>query len=97
MLRVTMNECSLANQIFLDAFSNLYKRVCPSVGPSVTLELKPCKSAILTKTTISTSENASYGRVSGLVVNKNGLYFNANGWVLFGWKLLKNFCIAHQS
>ena len=35
---------------FLDAFSHLYKRVCPSVGwsvrPSVTLELKLCKSAV---------------------------------------------------
>ena len=35
---------------FLDAFSHLYKRVCPSVrpsvGPSVTHELKPCKSAV---------------------------------------------------
>ena len=45
-------------QRFLDAFSHLYKRVCPSVGlsvhpsvgqsvrPSITHELKPCKRAV---------------------------------------------------
>jgi len=32
--------------LFLDAFSHLYKRVCPSVRPSVSHELKPCKSAV---------------------------------------------------
>ena len=41
--------------------------VRPSVRPSVTHELKPREKAFLTKITISTSENASHGRVSGLV------------------------------
>ena len=47
------------NVSFLDAFSHLNTRVCPSVR-SVTHELKSCKSAVLTKIIGSTSENASY-------------------------------------
>ena len=49
---------------FLYVFSHLYKRVGlsigRSVGPSVTHKLKSSKSSVLTKTTISTSENTSY-------------------------------------
>ena len=35
-----------SSSMFLDAFSHLYKRVCPSVGRSVTHELKPRESAV---------------------------------------------------
>ena len=32
---ITKNHFTLKKNSFLDAFSHLYKRVCPSVGPSV--------------------------------------------------------------
>ena len=68
---------------FLDAFSHLYKRVCPSVrqsvgpsvgpsvhpsiGPSVTHELKPCKSAIFDHNYYQYERGRILCRVYGLV------------------------------
>ena len=49
--------------VFLDAFSHLYKRVCPSVRRSVHpshTSWNHAKVPFSTKTTISISENASY-------------------------------------
>ena len=64
---------------FLDAFSHLYERVCPSVHRSVRLSVglsvRPshtswnrAKVPFLTKTTISTSENASYAVYPALFI-----------------------------
>jgi len=58
LYRLFLCFSSMSFEFFLDAFSHLYKRVCPSVRPSVrpsvgpsvrrsvTHELKPCKSAV---------------------------------------------------
>ena len=56
---------------FLDAFSHLYKRVCPSVGWSVgwsvTLELEPCKKAVFDQNYCQYQRERILCRVSGLV------------------------------
>ena len=65
----------MAGQTFLDAFSHLYKRVCPSVRPSVhpsvclsvTHELKSSKSAIFDQNYYQYKRGRILCRVSGLV------------------------------
>ena len=60
---------------FLDAFLHLYKRVCPSVRPSVrrlvilsvTQELKPCKRALFDQNYYQFERERILCRVSGLV------------------------------
>ena len=60
---------------FLDAFSHLYKRVCPSIRPSigrsvrrlVTHELKSCKSAVLDQDCWRYERERILYRVYGLV------------------------------
>ena len=51
----------------LNAFSHLYKRVCPSVRPSVTHELKPWKSAVFDKNYYQYEREYILCRVSGSV------------------------------
>ena len=56
---------------FLDAFSHLYRRVCPSVrrsvGPSVTHELKSCESAVFNQNYWQYERERILCRVYGLV------------------------------
>ena len=62
--------------LFLDAFSHLYKRVCPSVIWSVRPSVgrshaswNPAKVPFSTKITGSTSENASYAVYTALLIS----------------------------
>ena len=67
--------------LFLDAFSHLYKRVCPSVGPSVrpsvhpsvgpsvTHELKPCKITVFDQIYWQYERERILCHVSALVPN----------------------------
>ena len=63
---------------FLDAFSRLYKRVCPSVGPSVhpsvhpsvTQKIKPYKSAVFDQSYCQYERERILCRVYGLVFQK---------------------------
>ena len=64
---------ALQGPIFLDAFSHLYKRLCPSVHPSFGPSIgrshtnwNPAKVRFSTKITGSTSENASYAVYTAL-------------------------------
>ena len=64
---------------FLDAFSHLYKRVCPSVRPSVTHELKPCKSAV-DQNFYQYERERILCRVSGLVSRSDASILDWHGW-----------------
>ena len=83
LMKQLQNIRGANNKIFLDAFSHLYKWVCPCVGPSVgqsvTHELKTCLFAVfdqnwgLTTTTTITTDSQDQQQ---LTHNKNN-----NNWL----------------